>query len=456
MSERRSPVVESVRIVLPLLILVAASGGFYVLASRQQQPDREEPKNTSPLVETVSIQGHEEGLDIEVDGLVVPYREIHLSAEVEGRVTHKAKVCRAGRYVKQGELLIEIDSRDYDIEIRRLKEELDQATNSIKELEVEVASTESLIELAEAELKIQHEEYERLEDLFEETVVTQSEIDQVRRTELIAKTAVLGLRNQLQLKSTSRGRLESARDRASVLLEKAALDLSRTKITAPVDGVVVVDSVEEDSYVKKGEALVTIEDTSAVEVKCNLRMDELAWIWRPTLQTIAGQEQAGMAGDYAIRETPVTVVYRLGDRDCEWRGSLCRYDGIGLDETTRTVPCRVVVANPTDGRSTASAAATPDGCPPALVRGMFVTVRIHVGGQTDLLSVPSAAVRPGGRLWLVDDGKMQLVHVSIVSILDGRVLIRAGDPHPEINDKVIVSALPFAANGMAVRESPES
>ena len=456
MSERRSPVVESVRIVLPLLILVMAGGGFYVLASRQRPPDREEPKNTSPLVETVAIQGHQQGLNIEVDGLVVPYREIHLSAEVDGRVTHKAEVCRAGHYVKQGELLIEIDSRDYDIEIRRLEKEVAQAGSSIGELEVEIANTESLIELAEAELAIQHDEFERIDDLFKKAIVTESEIDQTRRTELVAKTAVMGLRNQLLLKNATRGRLESVKDHASVMLEKAKLDLTRTKITSPVDGVVVADSVEEDSYVNRGTALVTIEDTSAVEVKCSLRVDELAWIWRSTPPAIAGQEQAAMANEYGLRKTPVTVVYRFADQDCEWAGSLCRYDGIGLDETTRTVPCRVVVAKPTSGRSNAPAAADRDGCPPALVRGMFVTVRIHVGGQIDLLSVPSAAVRPGGRLWLVEDGKMQLVPVSIESILDDRVLIRAGSPHPGIDDRVIVSPLPFAASGMAVRESPES
>ena len=445
MSQRRSPIVESIRIVLPVLILSVAGGGFWVLANWPQKSDREDPKDTSPLVETVTIQGHQEGLDIEVDGLVVPYREIHLSAEVDGRVTHKAEVCRAGRYVKEGELLIEIDSQDYDIEFRRLEEERDQAINSITELEVEIANTESLMKLAEEELEIQHEEYERLEDLFKKKVVTESEIDQVRRAKLVAQMALMGFDNQRRLKDASRGRLESAKKHVSVLLEKATLDLSRTKITAPVDGVVVVDSVEEDSYVKKGTALVTIEDTSAVEVKCSLRVDELALILR--------QEQAGPAGDYAIPETPVRIVYRLGDWDCEWTGLLCRYDGIGLDETTRTVPCRVVVANPTQGRSKVPAS----GSPPALVRGMFVSVKIHVGGQSDLLSVPSAAVRPGGRMWLVEDGKMLLLeHVPIVSILDDRVLIRAGDPHPKRNDKVIVSNLPFAEAGMAVRESPES
>ena len=459
MSERRSPIVEAIRILLPLLILSVAGGGFYVLASREPPQGHEEPGDTRPLVETVTIQGHEQGLNIEVDGLVVPFREIHLSAEVDGRVTHKAEVCRAGRYVKEGELLIEIDSQDYDIEKRRLTEELAQAANSIEELKVDIDNTESLIELAEEELEIQHEEYERLKDLFAETIVTESEMDQVRRAELVAKMAVLGLRNQLQLKETSRGRLESARDRALVLLEKAELDLDRTKITAPVDGVVVVDSVEKDSYVKKGTALVTIEDTSAVEVKCSLRVDELAWIWRSTSRANTGQEQAATANEYELPKKDVTVVYRLGDRDYEWTGSLCRYDGIGLDETTRTVPCRVVVANPTDGRPNAASPAKPDDCPPALVRGMFVTVKIPLDGEDDLLSVPSEAVRPGGRMWLVEDGKMLLVEqVSIESNLDDRVLIRSGDPHPGSNDKVIVSPLPFAnadMDGMAVRESPE-
>ena len=56
----------------------------------------------------------------------------------------------------------------------------------------------------------------------------------------------------------------------------------------------------------------------------------------------------------------------------------------------------------------------------------------------------------------MENGEMKLVPASIVNILEDRVLIRAGAPHPVVDDKVIVSPLPFAADGMAVRESPES
>ncbi len=455
MSERRPFALEVLRIMLPVVILVLAGGGYYVLASRKQPPKLEDPKNNSPLVETVTVQDHAEGLDIEVDGLVVPYREITLSAEVDGRVTRKAEDCRSGNYVEQGDLLLEIDSQDYEIEKRRLEEELEQAVNSIKELEVEIANTEALVKLAEEELEIQHEESERLAQLFKDNIVTESDIDQTRRAELIAKTAVLSLRNQLHLKNTSRARLKSVEDRVAVLMDKVELDLSRTKITAPVSGMVVADSVEKDSYVRKGTELITIEDTSAVEVKCSLRVEELAWVWESVPRKVGPKEQADMSLDYEIPETPVTVVYRLGGRDYEWSGSLRRYDGIGLDETTRTVPCRIVVDDPTGGRQNGLASENDQGRPPALVRGMFVTVRIHVGGQSGLLSVPERAVRPGGRIWLVEDGKMNLLPVSIAGILDSRVLIRAGDQHPRVGDKVIVSPLPFAASGMAVRESPE-
>ena len=63
---------------------------------------------------------HEGKLNIEVDGVVVPFRQITLSAEVEGTVLFKEEDCRAGRYVEQGTVLFRIDPRDYELEIRRL------------------------------------------------------------------------------------------------------------------------------------------------------------------------------------------------------------------------------------------------------------------------------------------------------------------------------------------------
>ena len=70
------------------------------------------------------------------------------------------------------------------------------------------------------------------------------------------------------------------------------------QITAPIDGVIVLEEVEEDSYVNKGTLLVAIEDTSAVEVKCSLRMDELYWLW---CQAFSGEERSSGSGRRPFR-----------------------------------------------------------------------------------------------------------------------------------------------------------
>ena len=162
---------------------------------------------------------------------------------------------------------------------------------------------------------------------------------------------------------------------------------------------IVTESVEADSYVQKGTPLVVIEDTAAVEVKCNLRMDELYWIWNQTDQRPTTGADTTRA-DYQIPNTDVNVLYRLGNREYQWKGKLWRYDGIGLDERTRTVPCRVLVEAPRDVQLLDADAASESMIgPPALVRGMFVALEILAKPRIPLLQVPEEAVQPGSTVW---------------------------------------------------------
>ena len=72
------------------------------------------------------VRPYEQQLTSDADGIVVPYREIEISAEVAGRITKREEVCRAGNYVEKDQLLVEIDPRDYTLEVDRLKAELRQ------------------------------------------------------------------------------------------------------------------------------------------------------------------------------------------------------------------------------------------------------------------------------------------------------------------------------------------
>ena len=55
-------------------------------------------------------------MTLEADGVVVPFREIELAAEVAGRIVERDERCRAGNFVTQGTLLARIDPQDYQLE----------------------------------------------------------------------------------------------------------------------------------------------------------------------------------------------------------------------------------------------------------------------------------------------------------------------------------------------------
>ena len=444
---------EAMRIIAPLVILAIGVGGFMALKGRRQVPVRPSAAKDPPLVKTARVGTYTDTLTIEVDGHVVPYLEVALSAEVAGRIIHKAEGCRAGKFVRQGALLLEIDPRDYRLATKQLTEELVQADVTLNELTVEVANTKSLIELANEDLELQRNDLDRHLKLESRRATTATAIDAAKSSVLGARNALLTLRNQLRLLATRRTRLQSAKNVISSRLERAELDLVRTTVTSPIDGMVVVESVEADSYVQKGTLLVTIEDTSAVEVKCNLRMDELYWVWNQVSDPSATPESQTPQLDYQIPETPVTVVYGLAGSHYTWQGVLWRYDGIGLDEKTRTVPCRVLVDAPREVRvRTSDGFSRPSSGPPALVRGMFVTLKIHTQPKADLLRVPEVAVQPGNQVWRVRRDRLHTVDVRVIEMIDKVAILRADAEQLQDGDAVVISPLVEVTDGMAVRK----
>jgi multidrug efflux pump subunit AcrA (membrane-fusion protein) len=447
---------EIARITIPIVILAAGVAGFFIFSSLEKAPARVVEEQKLPLVKTALVAAHEGPLDIEVDGVVVPFREITLSAEVDGRIAEKNDVCRAGEYVERNTWLFRIDSRDYQLEVDRLAEELSQADNALNnELRVETENTQSLIDLAEQQLELLENDFKRQEQLHADGVVSDSELDTAERNVLQARNAKLTLESQLQLLKTRRSGLEAAMKRVNAMLEKAKLDLARTEIRSPedTDGVVVSDLVEEGDYVRKGTPLVALEDTSKVEVKCSLRMDELCLLWCRAGEDAASTAEKGPLADYEIPQAPVTVIYELAGRQYQWSGTLSRYEGIGLDEKTRTVPCRVVVDAPRQREVRINGSAPvgdqPAG-PPALVRGMYVTVRIHARPQANLFRVDEEAVWPGNEVYVVRDGKLKILGIDVVRVTGGVAIVRGGGLRA--GDHVVVPPLAMAEDGMPVRE----
>jgi multidrug efflux pump subunit AcrA (membrane-fusion protein) len=457
MQKIPSFVIEVFRIIVPLLILAGGGLGFLVLAGMREAPARAKEESKLPLVETVEAVAYEKGLDIEVDGLVVPYREVKIAAEVGGRIRLKADICEAGNFVEAGTLLLEIDPLDYQLEVRRLNKELEQARVTIRELDVETANSAELIQLAEEDLELQRRELQRLKNLSGNGVITESQVDQAARAELTSRDVLLSRRSQYQLLRTRRNRFEQAQELVGTQLEKAQLDLKRTKILAPIDGVIVEEMVEQDSYIQKGSTMVSVEDTSAVEVKCNLRMNELYWLWGGHSVADGTARDEGLGRGYQVPSTPVSIIYPLNGREYVWRGVLSRFDGIGLDEKTRTVPCRIVVKEPR-GVIAYDSSHSPiqTSGPPALVRGMYVKVVVHAQPETSFLLIPESAVQPGSFVWMVDGETLRKMPVRVSHLANDGALIEADAAGFAEGAKLVLSPLAAAHDGMPVEVTARS
>jgi len=437
---------------VPLAILGVGITAFAMLG-RQPPPERKVAAAAdAPLVQTVEVAAERGGLSIALDGVVVPLREVTLAAEVGGRVLRKAAACRAGRVVAAGTLLFEIDPRDYELEVARLEGELRQAALAIEETDEELAQNAANAELAKRQLELAGREARRLDGLKAGRIVTEAEHDRAIREELAASTTLTTLQGQARVLAKRRHRMEEAQTLAATLLERARLDLARTRVTAPADGMIVESLVEQDAFVSKGMPLVTIEDTSAAEVRTSLQMHDLARVWRAASAAEAAGESIS-----DLPPMPAAVVFTLGERRYEWDGVLSRQEGRGLDEKTRTLPCRVIVAEPGRVRAVdrygVPLEILPPGAPRSLLRGMFVEVRVHADSSEQLVSIPEQARRPGGELWLVRDGRLVIHRPRPVEVRDGRVVYEAGPAGLLAGDRVVTSQLRHPRDGMAVTEA---
>ena len=435
--------------VLPLVILGAGIAVFLGLGTQPPPARKDTPALTALPVRTVMAEPVTGGLSINADGAVVPLREVTLAAEVAGRVRSKSADCNEGHFVKAGSPLFEIDPRDYELDVERLERELAQATLAIEEVDEEIAQNAASVDLARRQVDLARREVARLENLKAGKIVTESDHDRAVRDELTAANALTALEGQKRVLAKRRNRLLEAKSLASTMLEKARLDLERTKITAPVDGVIVEDKVEQGSFVAKGTALVTIEDTSAAEVRTSLEMDDMARIW-------GSRGDAAGSGRESF-DAPATVVFRIGDAAFEWDGVLSRQEGRGLDEKTRTLPCRVLVREPGRVRALdrygAAMPQPPPGAPRSLLRGMFVQVHVHVDSREPLISIPEEAQRPSGDVWVMRDGRLEVLRPRAVQVAAGRLIFDAAASGLLPGDRVVVSQIASPRPGMALVEA---
>ena len=365
--------------------VILALGGLLALYLLHTRPElkRRRPAPHPPLVEAVTVQPRAYRVVEEEFGTVRPVRTGEVVPEVAGRVVELSPSLVVGGRFRKGEVLVRLDPRDYEAALAQARGDLAEAERALAEVESE----------AESSLKEWREILGRRE----------------------APPPLVAREPQL---AAARARVEAARAR----LRKARLDLERTVIRAPFDGLVVEESVELGQFVSPGEVLARIYDARAVEVAVPLELKRLAWLLVP--------------GFNAQEGSPATVL--LPDLSASWTGRVVRAAS-RADEKTRLLTVFVRVADPFSSR-------------PPLLPGFFVRVRLTGRLLEGVFVLPRRALRRRGERFfvhLVDgEGRLAEREVSVVFLSREEAVVDRGLAPGE---RVVVSRLAAPVPGMAVR-----
>ena len=190
------------------------------------------------------------------DDAFVEGRFIQIAPKVSGQVV-SLKV-DDNDYVKEGDLLLEIDSRDYQNKVNELESALREAKANKNVSTSDIDKTSADLANANKNLDFARVDFERYSKLRDNGLCTKQEYDKAQTTykeALDRKNAMSA--NVKSYKSKNIASLSHI-DKIEAQLNQAKLDLSYTKIYAPQEGYISARSVEKGNYVNKAQPLMSV------------------------------------------------------------------------------------------------------------------------------------------------------------------------------------------------------
>lgn len=266
------------RIALPVVCLLL---GFYAYQHLSVEAEKEEePPAIKKMIRTRVVELHSRDYPIVIkkNGVVQPHNQVVLSAEVTGKVTRISPSFEVGSYFSAGDLLVELDARDYE--------------NAVALATAQYEGAKAALDLAE--------------------------LDHQRQVRLVKRNAAPEA--DLSQAVATRAQADSDLDAAKTQVDQAKRDLERTKIVAPFDGRVRQKDLGLGQSVGPGTPLGLVFAVDFAEVRLPIA--------GPELQHLDLPEHDG--------DPPVEVELRDGinpANETVWNAKIVRTEGV-LDEAS--------------------------------------------------------------------------------------------------------------------------
>ena len=243
---------------------------------------------------------------VSTDNAYVGAETAQITSMVSGQVAEV--LVKDTQLVKQGDVLVRIDERDAKIQLAQAQAELAKAQRQYKQSQAnssslnsqvvvrndEITSAQAQVTKAQADYDRAVLELKRRNELAATGAISKEELSKAQSAVSTAKASLELTQAGLAQATSSRKAAESTFAANEALIqgvneastpdvlvakahvEQAALDLERTVIRAPVDGVVARRNIQIGQRVAPGTAMMSVVPISALYVDANYKESQLA------------------------------------------------------------------------------------------------------------------------------------------------------------------------------------
>ncbi len=378
------------QLLFALVIVAIASAITYGLIKIKGTPEPIIHRSNPILVEIVKVVKQNVTFKVKTQGTVVPRTETVIIPEVSGNIISVSKSFNVGGFFEKGDLLLKIDTSDY-----------------------EVSLVQAQAALARANLALENENAQSKQ--------ARKDWDALGKGE--ANSLVL---RELQLKEA-----KSNVTSAQAEVDKAKRNLQRTEIRAPYDGMVKIKQVDVGQFVSRGTPMATIFAVDSVEISLPITSSDTAFLNLPQNHRVEDTTQKL----YPV----VKLKANIAGIDLEWIGNIIRTDGV-IDNRSRVSHAIAQVQDPYSMKT--------EKFKPPLQVGTFVEAEITGTTMNDIFVLPRDAVRVNNKILIVDD-KNTLRSQSITVIKADEKFVYIQDSLVE-GSSVCLTPLEFVIEGMSV------
>ena len=373
------------------LIILAAS----VIYTRQliaEQLDKRRPpqivQDQRPDVAVLTVEGATYNARISGYGETQTHYSLTLTAQTSGQVIEQSTQLESGCQVKKSDVLIQLEDSDYQSAVADAKSDLASARLSFLEEQREASQ-------ALAEWKASGLSGEPDSDL---------------------------VLHEPQLEAA-----EAAVTKAEAALASAEKNVTRTKIIAPFNAIVVERLTAPGSYLQAGTAVATLYSTDMIEVAVPLSTRD--WKNLPETTTLIGSSW------------PVEL--KGVENGQTWPGRVLRA-AQHVDSTSRQRTLIVAVDSPLDQV-------------PPLLPGTFVEGGVNGSDVENVWKLPNSALSQRGEIWYVTEGGI-LARFSTEPLFsnESSIYINVPDEFAQTSVKIVIHPLSSYLPGMKVRPVAEN